>query len=95
MIHQKHLTHHGSQVTILEEVVMTNNNAIYSTMVRSGKTTYFVDVREAKNGNKFLAISESRLDGDEKKRTTVRVFGETVVQFRQAIDEAAAAMPQN
>ncbi len=74
---------------------MTNNNAIYSTMVRSGKTTYFVDVREAKNGNKFLAISETRLDGDEKKRTTVRVFGETVVQFRQAIEEAAAAMPQN
>ncbi len=74
---------------------MTNNNAIYSTMVRSGKTTYFVDVKEAKNGSKFLAISENRLDGDEKRRTTVRVFGETVAQFRQAIDEAAAAMPQN
>jgi len=76
---------------------MTNaaNNGIYSTMVRSGKTTYFVDVREAKNGNKFLAISENRLDGDEKKRTTIRVFGETVAQFRQAIEEAIAAMPQN
>lgn len=73
---------------------MTNNNAIYSTMVRSGKTTYFVDVKEAKNGNKYLAISETRLDGEEKKRTTVRVFGETVAQFRQAIDEAASAMPQ-
>lgn len=72
-----------------------NNNSIYSTMVRSGRTTYFVDVREAKNGNKFLAISETRIDGEEKKRTTVRVFGETVAQFRQAIDEAAAAMPQN
>ncbi len=72
-----------------------NNNAIYSTMVRSGKTTYFVDVKEAKNGSKFLAISENRLDGDEKKRSTIRVFGETVAQFRQAIDEAAGAMPQN
>lgn len=73
---------------------MSNNNAIYSTMVRSGKTTYFVDVKEAKNGNKYLMISETRLDGDEKKRTTVRVFGETVDQFRQAIDEAAAAVTQ-
>ena len=72
-----------------------NNNALYSTMVRSGKTTYFVDVKEAKNGNKYLAISETRLDGDEKKRTTVRVFGETVNQFRQAIDEAVTAMPQS
>ena len=74
---------------------MTTNNAIYSTMVRSGKTTYFVDVKEAKNGNKYLSISENRLDGEEKKRTTVRVFGETVAQFRQAIDEAAAAISQN
>jgi hypothetical protein len=73
---------------------MSTNNAIYSTMVRSGKTTYFVDVKEAKNGNKYLMISETRLEGDEKKRTTVRVFGETVDQFRQAIDEAAAAVAQ-
>ncbi|HET6271691.1 MAG: hypothetical protein HW407_1933 [Bacteroidetes bacterium] len=73
---------------------MTNNNAIYSTMVRSGKTTYFVDVKEAKNGNKYLSISENRLDGEEKKRTTVRVFGETIDQFRQAIDEAAQAVAQ-
>jgi hypothetical protein len=71
-----------------------NNNAIYSTMVRSGKTTYFVDVKEAKNGSKFLSISENRLDGEERKRTTVRVFGETVDQFRQAIDEAAQAVSQ-
>ena len=73
---------------------MTNNNAIFSTMVRSGKTTYFVDVKEAKNGNKYLSISENRLEGEEKKRTTLRVFGETVDQFRQAIDEAATAVAQ-
>ena len=63
---------------------MAEISAIYSTMVRSGKTTYFVDVREAKNGNKYLSISESRISGDEKKRATVRVFGETIDQFRQA-----------
>jgi hypothetical protein len=69
------------------------NGAIYSTMVRSGRTTYFVDVREAKNGNKYISISESKVDADDKRqRTTLRVFGETVDQFRQAIDEAAAAV---
>ena len=73
----------------------SNNNALFSTMVRSGRTTYFVDVREAKNGNKFISISENRIDGDDKRqRTTVRVFGDTVDQFRQAIDEAAAAVAQ-
>jgi len=73
---------------------MTDNAAIYSTMVRSGKTTYFVDVREAKNGHKYLSISESKISGDEKKRSTVRVFGETIDQFRQAINEAASAAGQ-
>ncbi|MBP1647434.1 MAG: hypothetical protein H6Q30_879 [Bacteroidetes bacterium] len=67
-----------------------NNNALFSTMVKAGRTTYFVDVREAKNGSKFIAISETRIDADDKKqRSTVRVFGETVNEFRQAIDEAA------
>ena len=69
------------------------DNAIFSTMIRAGRTTFFIDIKEAKSGNKFLAISETRLDSDNKKqRTTVRVFGETVKEFRKAIDEATAAL---
>lgn len=72
---------------------MAANGAIYSTMVRAGRTTYFVDVKEAKNGNKFISISENRLDSENKKqRATVRVFGDTVQDFRKAIDEAVSAM---
>ena len=68
---------------------------MYSTMVRAGKTTYFIDVRESKNGRKFIAIAETRLgDGEKKERSTVRVFGETIEQFRQAINEAAASLMQ-
>ena len=71
------------------------NNSIFSTMVRSGKTTYFVDVREAKNGNRFLSISESRVDAEDKRqRSTVRVFGESVEPFRQAVNEAASNLGQ-
>ena len=67
----------------------TPTGALFSTMVRAGKTTYFVDVKEAKNGHKYLAISETKVDADEKKqRNTVRVFGETIEPFRQAIEEA-------
>ena len=71
---------------------MTTSNAIFSSMVRAGRTTYFVDVREAKNGNRYISIAENRVDGDEKKRSTVRVFGESIDPFRQAIEEAAAAV---
>ncbi len=74
---------------------MTVNDSIYSTMVRAGRTTYFVDLKEAKNGNKYLSISESRIDAEKnKKRTTLRVFGDSIDQFRQAIDEAASAVSQ-
>jgi hypothetical protein len=68
-----------------------NTNSIYSTMLKSGKTTYFVDVKEAKNGNKYLAISENSIQGEEKKRSTVRFFGDTIEQFRRAVEEAAEA----
>lgn len=72
-----------------------SNNALFSTMVKAGRSTYFVDVKEAKNGTKFISISESRIDADDKKqRNTVRVFGETVNDFRQAVDEAAAVAVQ-
>lgn len=86
------LSNNSTSLYHIKEVHMATSNALYSTMVRSGKTTYFVDVKEAKNGNKYLSISETKLDGDSKKRVTVRVFGETIEQFKQAVDEAASAV---
>ena len=71
----------------------TSAATMYSTMVRAGKTTYYVDVKEAKNGRKFISISENRI-GEKKQRSTVRVFGESVEQFRQAVNEAAASIIQ-
>lgn len=71
---------------------MPKNDALYTTMVRSGRTTFFVDVKEAKNGSKYLSISETKVNGEQKKeRVTVRVFGESIEQFKQAINDAAAA----
>ena len=71
------------------------NNAIYSTMVRAGRTTYFIDVKEAKNGSNYLSISEHRIDTDSRKsRSTIRVFGKSIEQFKQAIDEAATSAQQ-
>jgi hypothetical protein len=73
----------------------TSNDSLYSSVVRAGRTTYFVDVKSAKNGAKYLSISESRIDNDDKRqRTTLRVFGESVEPFRQAVAEAAATVAQ-
>jgi hypothetical protein len=64
-------------------------------MVRAGRTTYFVDVREAKNGTKYLSISETKITGDQKKeRVTVRVFGDSIEEFKQAVNDAVSAASQ-
>lgn len=72
---------------------MVDNNGLFSTMVRAGRTTFFVDVKEAKNGNRYIAITENRLNAEnQKERTTVRVFGHAIDQLRQAVCDAAAAV---
>ncbi len=72
---------------------MASPDALFSSMVRAGRTTYFVDVKEAKTGKKYLSISENHLEeGDKKTRVTIRVFKDSIDQFRQAIEEAVTAV---
>ena len=57
------------------------NNAIY--------------VKEAKTGARYISISEHRIEVDTKKsRSTIRIFGESIEQFRQAVNEAATSALQ-
>lgn len=70
----------------------THNPALYSTMIRGAKTTYFVDAKEARTGQKYLAItSTTRTNGEPAKRVTVRIFQDSFDSFRQAILEAMEA----
>ena len=69
-----------------------SNTALYSSMIRAGKTTYFIDVREAKNGSKFISISETSISSDARRaKTTIRIFADSIQNFRQAIEDAATA----
>ena len=72
---------------------MANDNGLYSTVIKSGKNTYFVDIKEAKNGNKHLAITESQA-GDPPRKSTIRIFGEAIGRLRDAVAEAAATIPE-
>ena len=72
---------------------MANSNGLYSTVVKSGRNTYFVDVKEAKNGNKYLAITELQA-GDRDRKSTIRVFGEAIGKLRDAVAEASATIPE-
>jgi hypothetical protein len=70
----------------------TSSPTVFTTMLQSGRNTYYVDVREAKNGNRYLAIVESRQDGEQRQRSQICVFGQSVDPFRRAVAEAASVI---
>ena len=67
-------------------------DALFSRTIKSGKTTYFVDVKEAKNKSKYITIAESTIakDGDDRKftRKSIIVFDNAADKLREAFDEA-------
>ncbi len=54
-----------------------------SQILKCGKRTYFFDVKEASNGNKYLKISESAFikEGEPRKRNTFILFKDNVKEF--------------
>ena len=60
-----------------------------SRTVRAGAKTYFLDLKETKQGKPFLVITESRFkkEGEERERTSVTVFQDQAEEFGQAVAE--------
>lgn len=68
------------------------NNAIYSTMVRAGKRTYFLDVKE-RGKTKHVELTESYIDAKGvRKRTKLSIDAETFKQLAIAASEASACL---
>ena len=57
---------------------------LYSQNVKTKGRTYFFDVKEAKNGNKYLNITESWMRDGQKFRSTIKVFQNNLSEFCQA-----------
>lgn len=66
-------------------------DALYSKMVKSGKITYFMDVKEAKNNTKYLTLTASQPSKDEAKKFTkssINVFNNAAEEFVGAVKKA-------
>jgi len=62
---------------------------LFTRMVKAGQRTYFVNVKEAKNGNKYVTITESkRIEKDKFERFRIMVFQDKVREFVEAVNEA-------
>jgi len=62
---------------------------IFSRTVKAGKRTYFISVKEASNGRKYLTLTESKVVGENKfDRFRIMVFQDKLGAFADAFGEA-------
>ncbi len=70
-------------------------SSVYSARVSTGRTTYFLDVRQAVNGRYYLVLTESRRNPDgsfDQKR--LMVFEESLSVFQEEINQALVKMQE-
>ena len=61
---------------------------IFSEKVMTGRRTYFFDVKETKDGSKYLVIGELTQVGNELERHRVMIFEESLDIFMDGLDKA-------
>lgn len=69
--------------------------ALFSTRVSAGRRTYFIDVKSAKNAKPFLKITQSEINGEEKKKTTLNIFESEITPLNSALNEAVDFIHQS
>lgn len=65
------------------------NNTLYSERIAAESRTYFFDVKESRDGTRYLCITETRSTGSKNERHRVMVFQEHIEAFHEAYIKAA------
>lgn len=66
-------------------------DALFTKMVKAGRTVYFLDVKETKNQNKFINITASSPSKEDPKRyskKSLQLFESAADEFVEALREA-------
>jgi hypothetical protein len=79
-------------VSALKEAnTVINGEGEFTKKLRTGKITYFVDVKEAKNNSRYVVITESQPSKDDPKKyskRSINVFNNAAHDFVGAVEEA-------
>ncbi len=70
-------------------------DTLFSKTVKAGSTTYFMDVREAKNNKKYVTVTASQLSNDAEKKFTKRsvtVFSDVADGLLDALKNAQQSL---
>ncbi|MBC8384323.1 MAG: DUF3276 family protein [Candidatus Cloacimonetes bacterium] len=68
---------------------------LFTVKIRAGSRTYFFDVKEMKDSNKYLTISESRKKGDSFEHNRVMIFEEHLKSFSEGLEKAFTYLGTN
>ncbi len=63
---------------------------LFTEKIVAGSRSYFFDVKEAKDGTKYLVISESRQSGESYEHNRVMIFEEHLKMFAEGMEKAFA-----
>ena len=67
-------------------------NEVFSRMVKAGRRTYFISVKESSNKKKYLTVTESKMvEKDKFDRFRIMVFPEKMGDLISAMQEAYQA----
>ena len=69
----------------MEETTITP--ALFSQNLKTKSKMYFFNVRVAKNGTKYLNISENWIKDGQKFRNTLTVFKDSIKEFTDAVTQ--------
>ena len=84
-------------MTLKKELQMTENKGIeeiFSKSVRSGRRTYFFDVRSTRAGDYYLTVTESKREFNEDgtpfyKKHKIYLYKEDFINFKDALNEVS------
>jgi len=73
----------------MQETTFQQTPALYSQELKTKGKMYFFDVKAAKNGAKYVRISEHWMKDGQPHRGTVTVFKEQLEDFAKTFSEMA------
>lgn len=74
---------------------MSQQEELFSRMIRAGRRTYFFDVKENRQGGMYLVISERKASEEgPAEHFRVMVFPEDLKNFMRALGEAVEYVQQ-
>lgn len=65
---------------------------LHKTRISTGSHTYFLEMKEAVNGSKYIIIDQSKKVGDTFRHTKIRIFEDEILEFYRQFENMVKLM---